>query len=52
MKIIGVQIKKGNYQGTDYHNVLLHCTKKDTNVFGELTELVKVKYSEQRKSEN
>lgn len=46
MKVIGVQFKKGNYQGTDYHNVLLHCTKKDGEAFGELTELVKVKFSE------
>lgn len=46
MKVIGVVQKKGNYNGVDYDNFVLHCTKKDSNAFGELTELVKVKNSD------
>lgn len=43
MKLIGVQEKKGEYQGTNYHNIILHVTKQDDNALGAVTETVKVK---------
>lgn len=45
MKVIGIQQKVGSYQGVAYDNIYLHCTYKDSNAFGELTELVKIKSS-------
>ena len=48
MKVIGIQEKAGKYEGRDYHNFILHCTKKaDGNgSLGEVTELVKIKASD------
>lgn len=46
MKVIGIQEKSGKYEGHDYHNFILHCTKKEEGSFGVITELVKIKYSE------
>lgn len=43
MTVVGVQEKKGNYQGNDYHNYLIHCLKDDGEAFGQVTEVLKVK---------
>ena len=45
MKVVGIQEKKGNYQGTDYHNYLIHCLKDDEEALGQISEVVKVKYA-------
>lgn len=44
LKVVGLIERKGNYQGNDYHNVILHCTKEDSNAIGELTEVVKLRH--------
>lgn len=48
MKVIGIQEKAGKFEGRDYHNFILHCTKpSDGNgSLGLVTELVKIKASE------
>jgi len=43
LKVIGVQDKEGVYQGVNYHNYILHCTRADENAFGVISEQVKVK---------
>lgn len=43
MKVVGIQEKKGNYNGIAYHNYLLHCLKSDGEALGEISEVVKVK---------
>lgn len=45
-KVIGVQEKAGEYQGHEYHNVLLHTTTTADNALGEVTEVIKVKYND------
>lgn len=45
MKVLGVTIKEGEYQGRAYKNVMLHCSYEDQNALGVLTEVVKVKHS-------
>lgn len=45
MKVIGITEKKGDYEGREYHNVMIHCTKEDDSAFGQLSEVIKVKYS-------
>lgn len=44
MKVVGIQEKKGNYQGTEYHNYLIHCLKDDEEAIGQISEVVKVKF--------
>lgn len=48
MKLVGVQEKKGNYNGINYHNYLLHCLKVDGESLGEISEVVKVKVANAR----
>lgn len=43
MKVVGIQEKKGNYNGINYDNYLLHCLKNDAQAIGEISEVVKVK---------
>jgi len=47
MKIIGVTDLSGNYQGNDYHNIVVHCTEPFNNEksTGLRTESFKIKYS-------
>lgn len=46
MKVLGVVEKKGNYQNTDYHNVMIHCSVKDEKAIGVVTEVIKVKFTD------
>lgn len=43
LTVIGVQQKKGNYQGVAYDNYILHCTREDENAFGVVSEQIKIK---------
>lgn len=43
MKVVGIDEKKGNYNGVNYHNYLIHCLKVDARALGEISEVVKVK---------
>jgi hypothetical protein len=46
MKVIGVDIKSGNYQGNDYCNVMIYGTYPTSEKgFGEATQFEKVKYN-------
>lgn len=47
LNVVGVQEKKGNYQGVDYHNVMIHCINDNpaVNCFGQTTETLKVKFA-------
>lgn len=48
MKVIGIQERSGEYQGNKYHNVMIHCTKESDDSYGEITEVIKVKFSNVR----
>lgn len=48
MTVVGIQEKKGEYNGNAYHNYLLHCLKVDDNSLGQISEIVKVKASNMR----
>ena len=45
--VIGIAIKKGEYNGQPYHNVVFHCAypAELRESVGQLTEIVKVKHS-------
>lgn len=47
LNVVGVQEKIGNYQGVDYHNVMIHCINDYplVNCFGQTTETIKVKFA-------
>lgn len=45
MKVIGIGEKIGTYEGTEYHNVMIHCTKEDDSCMGVVTEVVKIKFN-------
>ena len=47
LNVVGVMEKKGNYQGVDYHNVMIHCINDNpaTNCFGQTTETLKIKFA-------
>ena len=42
-QVIGMQQKKGEYQGQAYDNTLLYCTYPDVEVSGSGVEVIKVK---------
>ena len=44
-KVIGVVESKGNFNGTDYRNLVLHTTYTDQYVIGEKVEQYKAKWS-------
>lgn len=48
MKVIGITEKSGDYQGREYHNIMIHCTKESDDSYGLITEVVKVKFSNVR----
>lgn len=48
MKVIGIQEKSGSFEGREYHNVMIHCTKESDDSYGEITEVVKVKFANVR----
>lgn len=48
MTVVGIQEKKGNYQGNDYHNYLIHCLKDDGDALGQVTEVLKVKVAKSK----
>lgn len=48
MKVIGIQERSGEYQGNKYHNVMIHCTKESDDSYGEITEVIKVKFANVR----
>jgi len=43
MTVVGIQEKKGEYNGNAYHNYLIHCLKDDDNALGQISEVLKVK---------
>lgn len=43
MKVVGIAEKKGEYQGTAYHNYMIHCLKDDDEALGQISEVLKVK---------
>lgn len=43
MKVIGIIQKKGEYQGREYNNLMIHCIVSDRRAVGELTEVLKVR---------
>ena len=45
MVVVGIQEKKGEYNGITYHNYLIHCLKDDDNALGQISEVIKVKVS-------
>lgn len=45
MVVVGIQEKKGEYNGNAYHNYLIHCLKDDDNALGQISEVIKVKRS-------
>lgn len=47
LNVVGVQERKGNYQGFDYHNVILHVLDDNpaTNCFGHTVQQVKIKFN-------
>lgn len=45
MTVVGIQEKKGEYNGNAYHNYLIHCLKDDDNALGQVSEIVKVKFA-------
>ena len=47
MKIVGITINQGEYQGRNYHNVVFHGISEATreNAVGQLVEQVKVNYA-------
>lgn len=46
LQVIGIKEAAGDFQGTAYHNVNLHCTAPalDNGSFGQLCEIVKIKF--------
>lgn len=49
LSVVGIEHRKGEYQGTPYDNYNLHCTRPaaegNENEDGTMTEIVKVKAS-------
>lgn len=43
MKVVGVGRSKGNYEGFDYDNYIVHGLEDDKNVVGQRATYVKVK---------
>lgn len=41
MKIVGFSFSKGNYEGYDYDNIIMHCL--DTGDIGSVVTTVKIK---------
>lgn len=35
MRIVGIENKKGEYQGRQYNNYIFHCLEADENVIGK-----------------
>lgn len=48
MKVVGITEKSGEYQGREYHNIMIHCTKESDDSYGLITEVVKVKFGNVR----
>lgn len=50
MKILGIVNSQGNYQGRDYHNLVLHVSYKEENLNkdfqGLMVDTVKLRYSD------
>lgn len=47
MKVIGIERKKGNYEGREYDNIVLTCTTpypEEKEATGYFSDTVKVKY--------
>lgn len=44
MKVVGISEKSGEFQGREYHNIMIHCTKESDVAYGVITEVVKVKF--------
>lgn len=44
LKVVGVSVKKGNYEGNAWKNLNLYTLTKDKDVEGEMCEVVKVKF--------
>lgn len=43
-KIIGITEKKGNYEGKDYHNLVLNLTIADDDTIGKKVDTAKIKW--------
>lgn len=48
MKVVGITEKSGEYQGIEYHNIMIHCIKESDDAYGHITEVVKVKFGNVR----
>ena len=48
MKVVGITEKSGEYQGREYHNIMIHCTNESDDAYGLITEVVKVKFGNVR----
>ena len=44
MEVIGIAEKSGEYKGSNYHNIMIHCTKESDECFGLVSEVLKVKF--------
>lgn len=43
-KVVGVSVSKGEYQGFNYKNLVLHTLCKDEHTEGERAQNIKIKY--------
>ncbi|MCM1228210.1 MAG: hypothetical protein NC320_12480 [Clostridium sp.] len=48
MQVLGIAEKMGKYEGNEYHNIMIHCCKENENAYGQITEVVKVKFANVR----
>lgn len=50
LKVIGKTVSKGEYNGTSYHKIVLHCQKLEVSSSlspeGVITEIVRLPYNE------
>ena len=43
-RVVGISVSKGEYQGYDYKNLVLHTLCKDEHTEGDRAQNVKIKY--------
>ena len=43
-KVVGISVSKGEYQGFNYKNLVLHTLCKDEHTEGERAQNIKIKY--------
>jgi hypothetical protein len=52
IKVVGVSISSGEYQGFPYKNLVLHTLRKEEHTEGERAEQIKIKYKNLREAFN